>query len=349
MDRAAYRSAFTVVELLVVTAIIGILVSMLLPAVQAAREAARRLQCGNNLKQLALAISLYESAHLVFPAAGIFDESAKAEPKRPGSELDPLKGKLFSWVALILPQLEQGALHERFDFDRPVTDQDLDPQATPLATLMCPSDGAQGRYFVHPELTKGKRFAKGNYAAYVGPEHIDAQSWYGGALLGKGPRRVRDFVDGMSNTIMLAEVRTRAEQEDQRGAWALPWAGATLLSFDMHPSYKDYWAPEPPRYRPIQKSIGRTQWPNTIGPNVDTLYACPDTTGADLEGMPCKVWPTECGWLSAAPRSQHPGGVLVALADGRVSFLPNEVDEMTMAFLISINDRRPILATDHLR
>jgi prepilin-type N-terminal cleavage/methylation domain-containing protein/prepilin-type processing-associated H-X9-DG protein len=346
MDRGEDRSAFTLVELLVVIAIIGVLISLLLPAVQAAREAARRVQCSNNLKQLALAVSLYESAQKVYPAAGIVDASSMMTATRLGSRFEPRSGKMFSWIVLILPQLEQENLHSQFDFNRNVLDQPLEPQATHVVTLMCPSDAPQDRLFVDTQLTNGKRFAKGNYAAYVGPDHIDMQAWFGGALLGIGPRRRRDFVDGQSNTIMLAEVRTRDEPQDQRGAWALPWAGSSLLSFDMH--HRVYFAGNRQSYVPNPTSIGVTQWPNTQGPNMDILYACPDPAGAQLERMPCGIF-AELNWLSAAPRSQHPGGVQIAFADGHVAFLPNDVDEMAMAYMISIDDGHVVSLAEHVR
>src|SRR5688572_18149126 len=89
------RAAFTLVELLVVIAIIGVLVALLLPAVQAAREASRRIKCQNHLKQLGLGIENYESSYKVFPASGIVDTSIALYESR--------TGRMFSWVVLILP------------------------------------------------------------------------------------------------------------------------------------------------------------------------------------------------------------------------------------------------------
>src|SRR5687767_8536224 len=106
----ATRSGFTLVELLVVIAIIGILVALLLPAVQSAREAARRMQCGNNLKQLGLALLNYEAGQRVFPfgCGGAVGHQRYAQTG--------------TWAAFILPQLEQQALYDLFDFKKHMND-----------------------------------------------------------------------------------------------------------------------------------------------------------------------------------------------------------------------------------
>ncbi len=331
------RHGFTLVELLVVIAISGVLVSCLLPAVHAAREAARRVQCSNNLKQLATAVRTYQTSMTEFPAAGIVD---------PGNDFNPRSGKMFSWVVLILPQLEQSALHAQFDFNRTVLDQPNNPQEVPLAMLKCPSDGAGNRgWFQDSSLTAGKKFAKGNYAAYVSPFHTDLQRDTPGALVGFRSQRTGHIRDGLSGTLMLAEVRTRNNPQDQRGAWAICWTGSTLLAFDMHHA----GGALPFRHHP--GSIGVTQWPNAQGPNTDMIYNCADQAGAQLDRMPCATWAPSGGYhyLSAAPRSQHPGGVMVAFMDGRIGFMTNTIDQITMAYLVCINDGQPAQTTDYVR
>jgi prepilin-type N-terminal cleavage/methylation domain-containing protein/prepilin-type processing-associated H-X9-DG protein len=330
MHRAESRG-FSLVELLVVIAIIGILVALLLPAVQAAREAARRVQCQNNLKQLGLAIHHYHDGFQAFPPSGIIGPSA--------GELDPRSGLQFSWIVLILAQLEQSSLHAQFDFRVPVFQQSQNPQAVPVATLICPSDGSHGRVFREAVLSAGKTFAKGNYAAFVSPYHVENQARFPGTLVANRRQTFASVTDGTSQTLMLSEVRTREHLQDQRGAWALPWNASTQIAFDLH----DLEAPVVygrVGYLPDTRGLGVNQPPNNQGPNVDMLYACPDPAGAQLAGMPCNEWQakTSFAYLSAAPRSRHPGGVLVVYADGHVGFLTNQIDLLTMAYLIYVSD-----------
>ncbi len=324
------RVAFTLVELLVVVAIIGILMALVLPAVQAAREAARRIQCASQLKQLGLAVLNYESSRQKLPPSGIVDDSLR--------RFDPRSGVMHSWAVLILPYIEQRPLYDRFDRETSILQHSGDPQATHVEIMHCPSDSAGDRFFVDAELTEGKQFAKGNYAAFVSPVHTDTQARFPGALVRFG-QKLALVSDGTSSTLMLSEVRTRDQPQDQRGAWALPWTGASLLAFDMHPDLRS-----PGAYEANEISRGYTQRPNSQGPPFDMLYACPDSADAQMRGMPCGVWDPgrrATDFLSAAPRSNHPGGVNAVFADGHVEFLSDDVNEFTMAYMISANDGHP--------
>jgi prepilin-type N-terminal cleavage/methylation domain-containing protein/prepilin-type processing-associated H-X9-DG protein len=329
--RPPVRAAFTLVELLVVIAIIGVLVALLLPAVQAAREASRRIKCQNHLKQLALGIENYESSYKVFPASGIVDTSITIYESR--------TGKMFSWVVLILPFIEQPALHAQFNFSLTSLNQPNEPQANQIPVLLCPSDTAKGSYFRDATFTNNKVFAKGNYAAFVGPVHVEYQTQWRGVLTSHFPQAHKNIAnDGTANSLMLSEVRTRKHEQDQRGAWALPWTGATQLSFDMH-CQANAFTGQPTSYSPWSASLGQTQPPNCQGSNLDMLYVCPDPAEAQLRRMPCNTYGGGANqYLSAAPRSHHPNCVNVAYADGHVTILTNNVDEYLMARLISIDD-----------
>ena len=351
VNRLPSQRGFTLVELLVVISIIAILVALLLPAVQAAREAARRMECLNHLKQLGLAVQNYQFTHSVYPASAIL-----APLERPFIEdktFDLRSGKTFSWAILILPQLEQQALHAAFDFNRSVFEQPNEPQEKNISSFICPSDAGRGRYFQHPEFTFGKRFGKGNYAAFVGPFHTDEQRFRGALTTGRTqrPSHVRD---GLSNSLLMSEVRARKHVRDQRGTWALPWAGASSLTFDMHPvdfgfdwkKYHENLNRENPVYVADSVSLGLTQTPNAFRVTQDMLYDCPDMAASQLDGMPCGIYDPDRislrHYISAAPRSHHPGGVNVVFLDGHTSFLMDDVDEFAMAYLICINDDVPV-------
>lgn len=316
------KQGFTLVELLVAISIIAILISMLLPAIQSARESARRTQCANNLKQLSLAVLTHETSEGRLPPAGLVAG---------GGTFESRSGRMMSWIVTVLPFLEQDALHGRFEFGQDILNQPHEPQETQIGTLLCPSDNAAGRMFEHPELTQGKRFAKGNYAAYVSPFHTDLQNSYPGAIAGTGlPMAL--IRDGASGTVMLTEIRTRDYLQDQRGAWALPWTGASLLAFDMHHGSGRF-------YTAGEVSRGLTQRPNNRGPLFDMLYHCPEAATAQMERMPCAVYGSgSMRYLSAAPRSHHLGGVQASFVDGHIEFLADEVDEYAMASMVSIHD-----------
>lgn len=334
---------FTLVELLVVIAIIGLLVSLLLPAVQAARGAARRIQCKNRLKQLALAVHNYESTKRELPAAGQYDPLTEARYVSYYERIDMKSGANHSWLVSLLPYLEENALYDQFNLDEHVTGNPTDPQAVQPGSLLCPSGEAYGRQFQSPEDfgTRQTTFAKANYAAWVNPFHAD--SIYQSGPIAIYAAKLTDVTDGTSNTLMLSEVRTRDNSEDQRGAWALPWSGSTLLAFDLHPERISlglrYRLPEHSAdYIPNEKSFGVTQLPNS--PQVDVLYECPDPVGEVLDRLPCTdAWR---GYISAAPRSNHPGGVNTTYVDGRVSFLSEDIDELSMLYLVMMDDENII-------
>jgi prepilin-type N-terminal cleavage/methylation domain-containing protein/prepilin-type processing-associated H-X9-DG protein len=332
--------AFTLIELLIVIAIIGILIALLLPAVQQAREASRRIQCASNIKQLALALQNYETTHKKLPAAGKY--------AMPSDEIvyfhsgywrvDIRSGTNHSWVVSLLPFMEEQDLYDQFDFKIHVAQNPSNPQAEQPPTLLCPSDSPRGRFYQYdyshyPGVNS--LFGKANYAAYSNPFHVD--SWFFSGAIWLYGLRTQDIEDGRSTTLVFAEIRTRDPRHDQRGAWALPWCGSTLLSFDFHPDLEAMAGgkDEPPGpYNPNPESLGLTQFPNSI--NADVLYQCWDPAPAQFEGMPCNS--SVSGYVSAAPRSFHGDGANVAFLDGHVAFLPNNIDEYAMMYMVNVAD-----------
>ena len=192
---------FTLVELLVVIAIIGVLVALLLPAVQAVREASRRMTCQNNFRQLGIALHNYHSQFSVFP---------------PGSLNE------WSWNARILPQLEQKNVYERFAFGlEPFEDGNNQQLAHEVPVLLCPSD-PHGDSVHESEPLGGLRFAHTNYLG-----SIDSGS-KGGMFGYYKPTAIRDVRDGTSQTLMVGERGVVDDGEDTHGWWT--WGAATSIS-----------------------------------------------------------------------------------------------------------------------
>jgi prepilin-type N-terminal cleavage/methylation domain-containing protein len=202
------RFAFTLIELLVVIAIIAILIALLLPAVQQAREAARRTQCRNNMKQLGLALHNYHDTHQTFPLTQVFTYF----PGAAGTAGIP---RNHSWVSMILPYIDQAPLYNQINFSAPMwnsttTQFQLGSNGQPivstqLTALMCPSDpGFSG----NTALSHG--ISQTNYAGSMGWDW-----WYrashpvSGVFQNGGNTRIRDITKGTSSTIMVGEVSTQ--------------------------------------------------------------------------------------------------------------------------------------------
>jgi prepilin-type processing-associated H-X9-DG protein len=297
------------------------------------------LQCRNNVRQLGLAVVSYEASKKRYPPGGM--AGIRQNVTVHDGPFDPRGGKMISWIVLVLPYMEGTALYQQFDLNKNILEQPEEPQKNAIASLMCSSDQASGRFFTDSTLTNGKVFAKGNYAAFVSPFHIDQADALPGGLAGNRPYYRKHISDGTHRTMLASEVRTRPDTQDQRGAWALPWAASSLLALDIHVvTYSSSGG----NYKPATYSLGTSQRPNTS--NADIIYSCTDSVGAQLERMPCTTWVATLNkaahYLSAAPRSSHPGGVNVVFLDGHCGFLKDDVDEFSMAYLICPNDGQSV-------
>ncbi|HUY92100.1 MAG TPA: DUF1559 domain-containing protein [Pirellulales bacterium] len=195
------RRAFTLVELLVVIAIIGLLVALLLPAVQAARESARRSQCSNNLKQIALAAQNYHDAMRSFPP-GYCASVAYVD-----GATDTTMG--WGWAAFILPYMEQGAVYEGVNFGLPI-EHPLNARAiqTPISAYVCPSDIAPQTPYAVPDAS-GNVIALSGVTSYVGcigsDESAVSDKTGTGVFYRNSATRMADIVDGTSTTILVGE------------------------------------------------------------------------------------------------------------------------------------------------
>jgi prepilin-type processing-associated H-X9-DG protein len=223
-------------------------------------------------------------------------------------------------------------------------DDNSGPHSVFVESLLCGSDDAQGRLFRFQQSPAGyPLFAKGNYAAFVSPYHAEYQMVHRGAFI-VGGQSLAKMSDGTSSTLAFGEVRTRDHLEDQRGAWALLAAGASMLAADFHHDHKaagGFVAP----YTPSKAYFAGSDNNNyVLVPNastnpertrVDRLSRCPEPDAAVSEGMPCAV---EGAFATAAPRSQHNGGVNVTYVDGHVDFMTDDIDALLYAYLICIDD-----------
>ena len=297
--------AFTLVELLVVIAIIGILIALLLPAVQAAREAARRSQCSNNLKQLVLATHNYADAHKTFPSGFITDF-----PNDPTI----LERSNWGWGALISPYVEQETLHTELDVGpRPLhtnllTTGGLAALQTALQAFMCPSDvGSELNNFAGTSST-GENYskyvtgdgsdrisiAKSNYVGVMCSSNSTTPSVdpapYGpptGVLFQNSAVAFRDITDGTSNTLMLGERSFRVYDLDVGAANALGFS-AEVSGYSS-------------RNRAQLGVLGIPYW----GINQTVV-------NRDHQNR--------------AFHSLHPGGAQFALCDGSVRFISENID-----------------------
>ena len=230
----ASRRAFTLIELLVVIAIIAVLVAILLPAVQSAREAARRTQCKNNLKQIGLAVGNYEETFGVFPPGWIMgsDEpvTANSVPAHDGRNG-------FGWAVHILHYMDQANLYHQLNMDEAMNhpSQPLDLIEQQLQVFLCPSDANRPELFgINEEGTNDEimQLPTANYVGVFGPEELhDCESAPGTSIVTRegqckssGPLyhnsavKVRDVTDGMTNTILVGERKT-VPQDDWQSTW----------------------------------------------------------------------------------------------------------------------------------
>jgi prepilin-type N-terminal cleavage/methylation domain-containing protein/prepilin-type processing-associated H-X9-DG protein len=320
--RARHEQAgFTLIELLVVIAIIAVLISLLLPAVQSAREAARRAQCANNLKQIGLAMHNYVSAHNAFP------------PGRFNSHITGM-GNTWGAYSQLLPQLEQTPVYNAFNFN---LSPDIDLANTTgaiifIATFLCPSDPsppdyAQVNYGMHNYLLNvGNQYPllTNPIAPLVGQPN--------GVFYENVAVKIAAISDGLSNTI--------ASSETIRSVPGLAFATNPLNGFVITGNNKTTGPPissdtdyqnlcltnSPPGFQVTRGSKwhygapGHSMYNHRRVPN-DSRFDC--RGGLPHSDKTDPPW----SWLSlnVTARSQHPGGVQSLFADGHVGFMKNTV------------------------
>ncbi len=224
MIRPKHRTAFTLIELLVVIAIIAILIALLVPAVQKVREAAARLQCTNNLKQIGLALHNYHDRYKVFPP-GYFSKVNAGVETGPG----------WGWAAYLLDDLEQTPLKNQIKFNLNLQDPaNAAARVRSLPVFRCPSD-MPNEIFNFESID----LAHGNYVANFGSFEPEDNVGAGNGVFFRNSRiRIADIIDGMSNTFMVGERHSGISHATWAGVYPAADEGAVLvLGAAIHPPH----------------------------------------------------------------------------------------------------------------
>lgn len=293
--RQQHQSGFTIIELLVTIAIIAILVSLLLPAIQEAREAARKTECRNHLKQIGLALHSFESAHRVFPASGWTQES-RVNPE----------AAFISWRAAILPYVEQANLADQYHQNEHWwSTENLTAANNPVQVYQCPSVPTQPAITSaiakppRPELQFAQPLAGADYEAIMGvreiinPDKYFSKQQTRSVLYRNSQTKHRDITDGLSNTIAVIECAARP---------------AVYRNRRLFPTVTN------------DQGFGWTDSESAFS-----------LDGASTDGMFQGLSPTQTPVAMNAtnenePYSFHTGGSMCLFADGHVEFLSENID-----------------------
>ncbi len=324
MKSSPRRRGFTLVELLVVIAIIGVLVALLLPAIQFAREASRRINCASNLKQIGIGLHSYHDVHKTFPPETIWmaNNSQNPRPTNPmgGPEI-ATEVRNFTWIALMLPQMEQQGLYDQINFNIPgfnqLTRDGKLIRSTVLKSFICPSD--------YTFQTLPHDFGITSYAGNQGWDQHRRK--YGDTYLAgmfplMDPMTLADIKDGTSNTIAVGEVTTTGYTATGGGG---QWNSRRNKMRDTGPAAVS-------RSLLISPAawVNSHSWINLAG---GPILRADGSSGAIWGpwGSPHVMKPTYyCHYIMnnewPGSGSAHPNGAQFLMADGAVKFLNGNID-----------------------
>lgn len=298
------RGGFSLVELLVTIAIIGILIGLLMPSLQAAREAARQVICGNNLRQLALAMSNHEATKGFYPVGAV-------------NGTFPCGYSRLTWIYPLLPFMEQNKIFDDFDatipggpgqaiWDNPRNAQGRDaPVSRRIPSMVCPSDGVGGP--IHRHFMGRGDYARGNYGGFFGNLDYGSAQPPGAAKHRRAvfaynkPTRLSHISDGLSKTMSIGELLSGLDSShDHRGVF---WYDHTATS-QLFTKFE----------------------PNTAAPDVMLYFWCSAEVNRPDKNLPCAAGAIDQKTDTAASRSRHPGIVLVVHCDTSVHAISESID-----------------------
>jgi len=322
------RFGFTLVELLVVIAIIGVMVGLLLPAVQAARESARRMSCSNNLKQIGLGLHMYHDTYHTLPPGAVFHGGETTSSPNGGAINH--RGSLH---IRILPYIEQQAVYDAFDFRFGTDGQQYPPTVnngirivgTQINTFICPSDGMNVRLGGHPTYVwpsnyqgnHGPSASISNNANCSCPLYSVFQGYSRAGTSADNPAglftrngwnfqcKFSAIPDGLSNTIMMGEVRPECSGHARTG-WSNSnrWGIFTQIPINFDSCYQD--------------------------------LATATAAGFDGCAAMCN-WNAEVGY-----KSRHPGGAQFTMGDGSTRFIGETIDMWVYQYIGDRNDGKSV-------
>ena len=342
------NSGFTIVELLVVVAVIGLLATLLLPAVQSAREAGRRITCQANLKQLSLAVIKYESVRKAFPAGSNATDTVMV--RTPDATI-----RRENWVITILPFIEQDLLYERYNRSQsPAHASNAGVRSVRIPVMLCPTDSYNTRPYLGssgPETASySDSWERGNYGASGSLGFYGRNDGYSGStpsgwsnslrrcVMGLNTAvRAQQITDGLSKTCLLAELRSGVSSADPRGVWALGDAASSTL-----------WGHG-------GSSSGDAYGPNCRMPNSDDVANCAAVQAgfggaqklADAGMSCCLICGPNQELGQGGARSMHAGGVFISMCDGSVRWVSDNIQAIpSVPANLSIWDRLMLSADD---
>ncbi|MCC9654536.1 DUF1559 family PulG-like putative transporter [Rhodopirellula halodulae] len=324
------RFAFTLVELLVVIAIIGVLVGLLLPAVQSAREAARRMSCSNNMKQIGLALHMHHDIVNYFPS-----QRDQAEAPVPANQQS-----FYRWgpLGLLTPYLEQSAIYQAIDLKKPLylfsmgpppgvtTHPDLGEEvATKVPTFLCPSD-------VNDRVSEdwgATNYHANNGTAQDGGIYVDCD----GLFYIDSRKRFRDILDGTSHTAAFCETLIGSGLPDSTRGEANQTAESVNASVwnAASPTIEDSWCLNDAS--PVIFKRGEKWADGSVNDSGYHHFRAPNSIVNDCYSRYAAI---------KSGRSRHTGGVTVLLADGSVHFVTESIDANVWRLVGSIADREVV-------